>query len=107
MHRLSASHPGHVVRQKCLIPHQLSVVEAARLLGVSRQALTNLLGGRAGISPEMAVRLAKTFGGSDESWLKIQLAYDLAEVRARAHTITAYPLASYKREQLEPQTKLF
>ena len=53
------------------------------MLGVTRQALNNLLNGKSGISPEMAVRLAKAFGSSAETWLGIQLDYDLAQVRSR------------------------
>ncbi len=76
-------HPGLSVRLDCLEPLELSVTEAARLLGVTRQALNNLVNGKSGISPEMAIRLSKAFGSSAETWLGMQLAYDLA--RARLH----------------------
>lgn len=88
------------------MPHGLGVVDAARLLGVSRQALSNLVTARAGISPEMAVRLAKAFGGSDEHWLQLQLAYDLAQVRKRAHTINVTTVATFTRNRTNPQQKL-
>jgi len=71
------------VRQHCLERFNLSVTEAASALGVSRQALTNLLSGRAGISPEMALRLDKAFGGGAETWLQRQLVHDLAKARKR------------------------
>jgi addiction module HigA family antidote len=74
-------HPGLAVRHECLEPLGLTVTEAAKVLGVTRQALNNLLNGKAGISPEMAVRLAKAFGSSAETWLGTQLDYDLAQVR--------------------------
>ena len=80
-------HPGLHVRLDCLEPLGLSVTDGARVLGVSRQALNNLVNGKSGISPEMAVRLSKAFGGSAEVWLRMQLAYDLAEVSARAAAI--------------------
>ena len=74
-------HPGEIVRFDCLEPLGLSVTEGAKALGVSRQALNNLVNGKAGISPEMAIRLSKAFGSTAEMWLKLQLAYDLAQAR--------------------------
>jgi addiction module HigA family antidote len=74
-------HPGLIVRHDCLEPLGLSVTEAAKVLGVSRQALNNLVNGKAGISPEMAIRLTKAFGSTPETWLHMQLAYDLAAAR--------------------------
>ena len=70
-------HPGEVLRQLCLEPLNLTVTDAARSLGVSRKALSSILNGRAGISPEMAVRLSMAFNTSAESWLNQQLQYDL------------------------------
>jgi addiction module HigA family antidote len=80
-------HPGEHVRFDCLEPLGLTVTEGAKVLGVSRQALNNLVNGKAGISPEMAIRLSKAFGGSPEVWLRMQLAFDLAQVRRRADEI--------------------
>jgi addiction module HigA family antidote len=71
-------HPGSVVRHDCLEPLGLSVTAGAKALGVSRQALNNLVNGSSGISPEMAIRLSKAFGSTPETWLRMQLAYDLA-----------------------------
>ena len=76
-------HPGLSVRHDCLEPLELSVTEGAKALGVTRQALNNLVNGKAAISPEMAVRLAKAFGSSPETWLAMQTDYDLAQVRKR------------------------
>lgn len=59
------------------------------------------MNGRAAISPEMAVRLAKAFGGSDENWLQLQLAYDLAQVRKRAHMIAVNPAAMLVRSHAQ------
>lgn len=70
-------HPGEVVRELCITPLGLSVTEAAKGLGVSRTALSELLNGRRGISPEMAIRLSVAFGGSAESWVTQQAQYDL------------------------------
>jgi antitoxin HigA-1 len=70
-------HPGEVLKALCLDPMDLSVTNAARALGVSRKTLSSILNGRAGISPEMAVRLSIAFGTSAESWLNQQLQYDL------------------------------
>jgi addiction module HigA family antidote len=80
-------HPGEVVRELCIDPAGLTVTAAAGVLGVSRKALSELLNGHAGISPEMAVRLSKGFGGSTESWLRQQMLYDLARVEKKAARI--------------------
>ena len=80
-------HPGLTVRHDCLEPLGLTVTGAAKALGVTRQALNNLINGKSGVSPEMAVRLAKAFGSSAETWLGIQLDYDLAQVRRRKTSI--------------------
>ena len=76
-------HPGLTVRHDCLEPLGLTVTEGAKVLGVTRQALNNLVNGKSGISPEMAIRLSKAFGSSPETWLKMQLDYDLAQARQR------------------------
>ena len=80
-------HPGGIVRHDCLDHFGLSVTAGAKVLGVSRQALNNVVNGRAGISPEMAIRLTKAFGSTPETWLGMQLAYDLAQARKREATI--------------------
>jgi addiction module HigA family antidote len=72
------AHPGLIVRHDCLEPLGLSVTEGAKVLGVTRQALNNVVNGKSGISPNMAIRLAKAFGSTAETWLRMQLAYDLA-----------------------------
>jgi addiction module HigA family antidote len=74
-------HPGLVVRRDCLEPLALSVTAAAKVLGVTRQALNNMVNGKSGISPEMAIRLSKAFGSTPETWLQMQLAFDLAVAR--------------------------
>lgn len=80
-------HPGRIVRQECIEPLGLTITEAAARLGVTRQALNNLVNGKAGISPEMSIRLSKTFGGSPEVWLGMQMEYDLAQAEKRADKI--------------------
>ncbi|GAB4146629.1 MAG: HigA family addiction module antitoxin [Sphingomonadales bacterium] len=74
-------HPGTVVREDCLKPLGLSVTDAARRLGVGRQALSNLVNEKAAVSIEMAYRLSKAFGSTPETWAGMQLAYDLAQAR--------------------------
>lgn len=74
-------HPGRIVRNDCLEPLRLSVTAGAKILGVTRQALNNIVNGRSGISPEMAIRLSKAFGSTPETWLRMQVAYDLAQAR--------------------------
>jgi addiction module HigA family antidote len=75
-------HPGGVVLDECIEPLGLTITQAAEALGVTRVTLSELVNGRRGISPEMAVRLSKAFGGSAESWLVQQAQYDLAQVKA-------------------------
>ena len=80
-------HPGLSVRHDCLEPLGLSVTEAARRLGVSRKQLSDIVNCKAGISPEMAIRLDKAFGGGAETWLRLQVAYDLAQAMKHADEI--------------------
>lgn len=80
-------HPGLSVRHDCLEPLGLSIAEGAKVLGVTRQAMNNLVTGKAGISAEMAIRLEKAFGGGAETWLRMQAAYDLAQAEKRTGKI--------------------
>ncbi|HXJ39036.1 MAG TPA: HigA family addiction module antitoxin [Bryobacteraceae bacterium] len=80
-------HPGRIVRFDCLEPLGLSVTEAAKVLGVTRQALNNVVNEKAGISPEMAIRLAKAFGSTPETWVRMQGAWDLAQALKSAGEI--------------------
>ncbi len=73
------AHPGRIVRHDCLEPLGLSVTEGAKILGVTRQALSNVVNGKSGISAEMAIRLTKAFGSTADTWLRMQVAYDLAQ----------------------------
>lgn len=81
-------HPGLSVRHDCLEPLGLSVSEAARKLGVSRKQLSHIVNCRAGISPEMAIRLDMAFGGGAETWYRLQSAYALAQAMKRADRIS-------------------
>jgi addiction module HigA family antidote len=74
-------HPGGIVLRQCIEPLGLSITEAAAALGVTRNTLSELVNEKRGISPEMAVRLAKVFGGTEEGWIVQQAQYDLAQVR--------------------------
>ena len=76
-------HPGEVLKILCLEPLDLSVTEAAKALGVSRKTLSAILNGRAGISPEMAIRLSIAFDTTAESWLNQQVQYDLWQAERR------------------------
>lgn len=87
-------HPGRIVRQDCVEPLGLSITKAAKVLGVTRQALNNLVNGKAGISPEMAVRLSKAFGGNPEMWLRLQANYELAQVDQDEIEVRRYRRAS-------------
>ena len=74
-------HPGVVVLQECIEPSGLTITQAAAALGVTRNTLSELVHGKRGISPEMAVRISKVFGGTEQGWLVQQAQYDLAQVR--------------------------
>ena len=87
-------HPGRIVRQDCIEPLGLTITGAAKALGVTRQALNNLVNGKAGISPEMAVRISKAFGGSPDMWLRLQANHDLAKVRQEEIDVKRYRRAS-------------
>lgn len=87
------AHPGVFVRADCLEPLGLTVTQGAKALGVSRQALNNLVNGKSGVSPEMAIRLSKAFGSTPEMWLRLQMTYDLAQVRKREGEIAVTRVA--------------
>ena len=73
----SPPHPGEIIREFCIEPLDLTVTETAKALGVTRKTLSTILNARAGISPEMAIRLSKVFGRTPEGWLRLQVQYDL------------------------------
>ena len=81
MAMVNPPHPGGIVKRECLEPLGLSVSKAAEGLGVSRQALSELVNEKTSVSVEMAIRLSKAFGSSPETWLSLQTAYDLWEAR--------------------------
>jgi addiction module HigA family antidote len=89
----SPSHPGRIVRSS-LDDLGITITDAARALGVTRQTLNNLVNGKAGISAEMAVRLAKGLGSTPDFWLRLQTNYDLAQVRNRNIEVTRLKRAS-------------
>ena len=76
-------HPGEIVKLDCLEPLGLTVTRAAQGLGVTRQALSDLVNGKAGVSVEMSVRLSQAFGSTPQTWLGMQMAYDLWQARKR------------------------
>jgi antitoxin HigA-1 len=80
------SHPGSLIKSD-LDELGLSVVEAARALGISRQQLHSVIAGRAGVTPEMALRLEKALGSTADTWLRMQMNYDLAQIRSKASTL--------------------
>jgi addiction module HigA family antidote len=87
-------HPGEILRLLCLEPLNLSVTDAAKALGVSRKTLSAVLNGRAGISPEMAVRLSIAFDTSSESWLNQQVQYDLWQAEKQRKTLRVSRIAA-------------
>jgi addiction module HigA family antidote len=94
-------HPGLSVWHDCIEALDLTITEAADILGVTRQTLNNLVNGKAGISPEMAIRLDKAFGGGAETWLRLQMAYDLAQARQRESEIKVKRVV--RRKMMEPR----
>ncbi len=86
-------HPGKHVRMNCIEPLNITVTKAAQALGVTRQTLNNLVNEKSAISPEMALRLEKMGWGVADSWMRLQMAYDLARVRKHADRIDVHPLS--------------
>ena len=86
-------HPGEIIKTLCLEPLGLTVTQTAEALGVSRKTLSAIVNGRAGVSPEMAVRLSIAFGTSSESWLNQQMQYDLWHVEQRRKQLRVAKLA--------------
>ena len=81
------AHPGLGIKVDCLEPFGLSITEGARILGVSRTALSALVNERADLSMDMAIRVAKAFGGTPEGWMRVQQQYDLSKIEERAKNI--------------------
>ncbi len=87
MEMFNPPHPGEMIREDCLKPLGLSVTDAAKGLGVTRKALSDLLNGHSGVSPEMAIRLEKAGWTTAIHWLRMQLQYDLGKTRQRITTM--------------------
>lgn len=87
-------HPGQVLKELCIEPLGLTVSDAAKALGVSRKTLSSIINGRAGISPEMAVRLSIAFDTSAESWLNQQSHYDLWQAEQHRKELKVKRLAA-------------
>jgi addiction module HigA family antidote len=87
-------HPGEIIKELCLEPLELSVTAAAEALGVSRKTLSSIVNGKAGISPEMAVRLSIAFKTSSESWMNQQAQYDLWQAEVRRSEFNVKPLVA-------------
>ena len=83
-------HPGEIVKEDCIKPLDLNVTEVAKALGVSRQALSSLINGHTGVSPDMAIRLEKAFGSNAETWLQLQMNYDIWKARKNASKIEVH-----------------
>lgn len=97
MHMKNPPHLGRIVRQECIEPLGLTVTQAARSLGVTRQTLNNLVNCRAGVSPEMAIRLSKAFGSSPAVWLGMQMEYDLAQAEKKSGRIHVESQVRHRR----------
>lgn len=87
-------HPGEMIREMCLAPLNLTVTAMASALGVSRKAMSELLNGKSGVSPEMAVRLSKAFDTTPEFWMGLQVNYDLWRVKKTAGKLKVKRLAA-------------
>jgi addiction module HigA family antidote len=94
MKMFNPPHPGKVIRELCIDPLGLSVTEVAQALGVTRKALSELLNGKTGISPEMAIRLSMAFNTTPESWLNQQAQYDLWKAHKRVGKLKIVKLAA-------------
>jgi addiction module HigA family antidote len=97
------AHPGGFIKHEVIDPHGLSVTEAAKVLGVTRPALSALLNERAALSPEMAIRVEKAFGVSMDTLLRMQGSFDIARARQRARQIK---VARFKAPARKPETTM-
>ena len=87
-------HPGEIIKGLWLNPMGITITQAAKAIGVSRKTLSKIINGQSSITPEMAVRLSIALGGSPESWMGHQVAYDLWQVEQRKEILNATPLAA-------------
>ena len=87
-----AVHPGLWLREEIVEPHNLGVTELARHFGVSRQAMSTLLNGRAGLTADMAIRFEKAFGLNADTLCRMQTTYELAEARRHQDEIVVAPI---------------
>ncbi|MCK4603599.1 MAG: HigA family addiction module antitoxin [Thermodesulfobacteriota bacterium] len=87
-------HPGEIIKGLWLNPMGITITQAAKAIGVSRKTLSKIINGQSSITPEMAVRLSIALGGSPESWMGHQVAYDLRQVEQRKEVLNATPLAA-------------
>jgi antitoxin HigA-1 len=94
LHKSFAIHPGAWLRTEIIEAHGLSVTDASHHLGITRQALTNLLTGKAGLSAEMAIRFEKVFTTRAEVLLRIQMNYELAQARISEVDLQVCPIAA-------------
>jgi antitoxin HigA-1 len=95
-------HPRLSVCHDCIEPLGLTITEAADIIGVTRQTLNNLVNGKSGISADIAIRLDKAFGGGAETWLRLQMAHDLAQARRHEGDIKVKPARRRKRDEPHP-----
>lgn len=100
---MTPSHPGEIIREEILIPLGLSVTEAAKALGVRRATLSDLVNEKTALSPEMALRIEKAFGVSMEMMMRIQTAWDIADIRRREKDI---PVAVFEIVMAAPEEKV-
>lgn len=93
------AHPGRVIKNACLDALNLNIGQGAKALGVSRETLSKIINGRAGVSPEMAYRLEMAFGGEAQSWYNMQVAYDMvhAKKNRRVFILSAVSLLRHER----------
>ena len=94
MNMYSPPHPGEVIKELCLDPLGLTVTAAAKALGVSRKSLSELLNGKSGVSPEMAIRLSIAFKTTPESWLNQQMQFDLWKAQLKCKKLKVEKLAA-------------
>src|ERR1022692_4777656 len=90
------SHPGHSIKDACLDALSLSVTDGAKILGVARHTLSRVINGQSGISPEMAIRLEKAGWSNADHWLRVQVAYDLAQARRHQDQINVKPYKPHR-----------
>ncbi len=92
------THPGEILKEEVVLANQLTITEAATLMAISRNTLSNVLNRKAPITPLLATRIAKVFGGTAEIWIRLQLSFDMKEAEQLSKSLKLKPFKAKKQQ---------